>query len=133
MKKRVLALVICFVLLLALFVPITTAANENGYIVQNLSVSVFGYSYTNVGPYPVSSEVDAIAIRLNKQINPSYLSATTSMEGGLQPLELEYGFEETYGSDYFYWFYMPTNKGYIEFQIANGTNTPISYRVSIVY
>lgn len=35
MKKRVLALVICFVLLLALFVPITTVANENGYIVQN--------------------------------------------------------------------------------------------------
>lgn len=133
MKKRVIALVVCFALLLALFVPVTALANENGYIVQNLSVSVFGYSYTNVGPYPVSSEVDAIAIRLNKQINPSYLSATTSVEGGLQPLELEYGFEEIYGSYYFYWFYMPINKGYIEFQIANGTNTPISYRVSIVY
>lgn len=104
-----------------------------GYVVNNLSVSVFGWSYTTIGPYSVPSYVNAIAIRLNKQINLNYLSAQTGMQDGIHPLELEYGFEEINPPYYYYWFDMPTNLGTVTFQIANGTPNPIGYIAGIVY
>lgn len=133
MKKKVLALIICLVLVFTVFFPITTLAFQNGYVVRNLNVTVFGYSYTNIGPYDVPDYVDSIAIMLNKQIDPSYLSATTLTPLGIHPLELEFSFEEISGSSYLYWFDLSENRGSVEFVIANGTNTPIGYRVNIVY
>lgn len=133
MKKRVIALVVCFALLLALFVPVTALANENEYVARNVGVSLFGYSHVEIGPYELPDYIDSIAIMFNKQINPNYVIAKTYMLGGLHPLELEFSFEEINGSKYIYWFDMPDNRGYIVFDIVNANSTPINYTVNIVY
>lgn len=133
MKKKAIAFIVCLSLIIALILPMTVFASQNGYVIENVSVTVPGHSVVKEGPYSVPSYVDAIAIRLNKQIDPNYLIVHTCMEAGLHPLELEYGFEEVYGSSYFYWFYMPTNYGYIDFIIANGDVAPTGYRYSVVY
>lgn len=140
MKKRTFVLAICLALIFAWILPTAAFADQSeketvsrGYIVSNVSVSVFGYSYETLGPYAVPSYVDAIGIMLNKSINPNYLGVRTVDQYGNHPLELTYNSMETSGSKYIYWFDMPTNRGYVELEIANGTSTPIGYTVSIVY